>query len=165
MIITDEKILHATNENVSIEEGKEIIAQLEENLDTDKGVGLAAPQIGINKRVAIVRLDNENINLINPRIIHSYGLVLSREEGCLSIPDTYVDVYRFREIVVVDDLHPNGFIASGEISIVLQHEIDHLYSILMTDRAANKKLRRNDPCPCGRKENGKPVKVKKCHGK
>lgn len=162
MIITDEKILRAPNEDVDLEEGMKIIRQLEKELID--GIGLAAPQIGINKRVAIIRFE-ENIDIINPKIIDSYGIRVSKNEGCLSIPNTYIDIYRFKEIFVKDDLHPDGFVAVGDISIILQHEIDHLNGVLIIDKIINGKLGRNDPCPCGKMENGKPLKFKKCHGK
>ena len=169
MIITDIDILRNENSTVSLEDSVDIILKLEKELkdSINKGVGLAAPQIGINKKVAIIRQDNgENIDLVNPKIIESSGPFININEGCLSLPGKLVNTRRFREILIVDDLHPNGLAISGFTAVVVQHEFDHTESILITDRSIGKdKVKRNDPCPCGAKKNGQPVKFKNCHGK
>jgi peptide deformylase len=166
-ITTDLKILRSHNDDATLEEAENIIKQLDISLkkSSTRGVGLAAPQIGINKRVAIVRSQDEFIDLVNPIIIEKTIGFVNFNESCLSIPNQCVNTQRYKEIFVKDDLHPDGFVAVGDVAIILEHEIDHLYSILITDRAVGKnKLGRNDPCPCGKTENGKPVKWKKCHG-
>lgn len=170
MIITDLSILRKKNEPVMLDEANDIIDLLERELknSADPGVGLAAPQIGINKKVAIIRVKEEKyINLVNPKITEKNNPYINLEEGCLSLPGQVFNTQRYKEIVVVDDLHPNGFVAVGFIATVIQHELDHLDSILISDRSVGKnKIGRNDPCPCGKfDENGKPVKYKKCHGK
>lgn len=169
MITTDLSILRAPNEKASLEEAKKIIAALEKELSASKipGVGLAAPQIGIHKRVAIVRTEDKSVDLVNPIIMEKERLFLYKNESCLSLPGISVDTWRYCEVFIKDDLHPAGFIGEGFVSVVLQHEIDHLDSMLIMDRVAGKKkMGRNDPCPCGAlKDNGKPVKFKKCHGR
>ena len=169
MITTDLSVLRKPNEIASLEEAKDIIVALEKELAASRipGVGLAAPQIGIRKRVAIVRTEDESIDLVNPVILEGDHLFLYKEESCLSLPNISVDTWRYREVFVKDDLHKAGFIGEGFISVVLQHEIDHLNSVLITDRIADKKkIGRNDPCPCGKvKDDGKPIKFKKCHGR
>jgi len=161
MIITDINILRKPNEKVNKEEIDFLIKKLEEELSlTENGIGLAAPQIGINKTIAIIRTDSESINLINPQIIEMKDLVINKGEACLSFPNKYINTYRFREIFIIDDLHPAGFVATDFIAIALFHEIDHLNSILMIDREVKGKLGRNDLCPCG-----KNIKFKHCHGK
>jgi peptide deformylase len=165
MIITDEKILRKQNDDVLIEEGKEIIILLQNELKNHNGVGLAAPQIGINKNVAIIRYDNKKIDLINPKILElDYGFI-NKDEGCLSIPNRIFNTFRFKYIYLKDDLHPAGIVATDEEAIVFQHEVDHLNGILLIDREVGKKINRNDPCPCGKVVNGKILKFKKCHGK
>jgi len=165
MIITDISKLRMENNNVLPNEMDNIIINLEKNLGVN-GVGLAAPQIGINKKIAIVRFDNVSINLINPKIIDSSGGFINKDEGCLSFPGQRFNTLRHREIFVKDDLRPDGFVAVGFEAVVIAHEIDHLEGILIIDRAVgNNKIGRNDPCPCGKKINGKVVKFKKCHGK
>lgn len=168
MIITNLSTLRNQNINVSIEEGREIIKKLEYELSNSKvsGVGLAAPQIGINKKVAIVRSYGEKIDLINPKIIEKENGFVNFNEGCLSIPNIRVNTLRYKEIFIKTDLFPDGFVCYGNIAVIVQHETDHLESILMIDRAIGKeKIGRNDPCPCGKKINNRTIKWKKCHGK
>ena len=170
MITTDLKILRTKNTSATPEEAKEIIKFLEIELKKSNvpGVGLAAPQIGINKTVAIVRIENsqEFLDLVNPKIIDKRNPYINENEACLSLPDTKINTQRYKEIVVVDDLHPEGFVAVGFVATVILHEVDHLESVLITDRAIGKyKVGRNDACPCGRIENNKVVKFKNCHGR
>lgn len=105
------------------------------------GVGLAAIQIGIDQSFLvydIVQEDDRDLQvLINPQIIESEGQILSENEGCLSVPDLRADVKRFERILVegVDrDGNPLRIEADGMLSIVLQHEIDHLNGTLFIDR-------------------------------
>ena len=166
-IITDIKELRKPNSKIDLYESKTIIEKLEIALSNSKtpGVGLAAPQIGIHKRVAIIRSKEGNIDLVNPKIIEkNYGFTFF-EESCLSLPGKTFNTQRYREIFVKDDLHPAGFIAMGLMAVIINHEVDHLDGILSIDRVVGKKkIGRNDPCPCGKMKNGKPVKYKKCHG-
>jgi peptide deformylase len=162
-IITDENILRAHNIDALPKEALDIIKKLEFALQHSEteGVGLAAPQIGINKRVAIVRFGHERIDLVNPKIMEKEGGFVNFEEGCLSIPGKRVNTQRYKEIFVKDDLHPDGFAAVGNVAVVIQHEVDHLDGILIIDRVVGKnKIGRNDKCPCG---SGK--KYKRCHGR
>lgn len=166
-IITDIEELKKQNVPADLYESKTIIEKLEIALKNSsrKGVGLAAPQIGIHKHVAIIRLKEggveEYIDLVNPKIIEMENGITVPGEGCLSLPNTHVNTRRFEEVFIKDDLHPAGLVAYGTAAVVIQHEIDHLNQILITDRAAGKnKVGRNDPCPCG-----SGLKFKKCHGK
>ncbi len=162
MIVTNTKKLSEPSESISIEEAQEVIKKLESELELSPvpGIGLAAPQIGIHKRVVIIRT-KDKINLVNPKIKERREFTLSKGEGCLSLPGIRKDIWRYNEVLVVDDLHPNGFVATGLDAFVIQHEVDHLFGKLITDY---KKIGRNDPCPCGAMKNGKPIKFKKCHG-
>lgn len=104
-----------------------------------EGVGLAAPQVGILKRLIVVDADEEHglIKLINPEIIHSEGEQLG-PEGCLSIPGLNGDVRR-AETVTVRGLDREGneveITGSGLLARAFQHEIDHLNGVLFTDVA------------------------------
>lgn len=163
MIITDLKILRAPNEPVKPEEIEELRKKLEYELYSSKvpGVGLACPQIGINKKFAIIRIDLDNcktsMDLANPIIIERKELFINKNEGCLSLPNVNINTYRFKEILVKDDLHPACFVATELDAVVIQHEIGHLEGILITNIEAKGKLARNDLCPCGSK-----IKYKKC---
>lgn len=101
------------------------------------GVGLAAPQVGISRQIIVID-DGTNIGaLFNPRIIeHSEDLVES-PEGCLSLPGQLYLLKRFKSVTVeYQDLTGNYSTIKAEdfLSIILQHEIDHLNGILISDK-------------------------------
>ncbi|MFH1904003.1 MAG: peptide deformylase [bacterium] len=99
------------------------------------GIGLAAPQIGISKRLIVACVEERTIKLANPEIIDIRGSD-NMVEGCLSIPDITVDIKRPFE-VVVKGLNEKGknieIKAKGLLARVLQHEIDHLKGRLIID--------------------------------
>ena len=99
------------------------------------GIGLAAPQIGISKRLIVACVEERTIKLANPEIIDMRG-VGNMVEGCLSIPDITVDIKRPFE-VVVKGLNEKGenieIKVKGLLARVLQHEIDHLKGRLIID--------------------------------
>lgn len=164
MIITNnEKALRVKCDPVFLNEVDELILHLENELKNSNtnGIGLAGPQIGIHKQIAIVRLgDGNNINLVNSHIEKSYDEFIFQEEGCLSFPGLRQDTKRFNEIYVVDNLtFPHSFIATGLLSVAVQHELDHINGILLPDRAIIKIIKQppNEMCLCGSKK-----KFKKC---
>jgi len=96
MIITDEKILREPSEPVkTYAEAQEIIEKLEEeSASIGYGIGLSAPQIGIKKQVAIIRMDNFMCNIINPvNIILENDHFIFEGEGCLSFPGIFYRRY------------------------------------------------------------------------
>jgi peptide deformylase len=106
------------------------------------GVGLAANQVGLDRRLLVYDIQPkeekpELVALINPRIIEQEGEILSEGEGCLSVPDYRSDVKRFERILVEAydrEGNPVRIHAEGFHAIVLQHEIDHLNGVLFIDR-------------------------------
>jgi len=108
------------------------------------GVGLAAPQVGILKRVIVVDVGDGPIALINPVILEQKGNQIGAE-GCLSCPDMQGDVAR-AYYVKVKGLLPDGreVIVEAEefFARALQHEIDHLDGILFIDKATKLKVKR-----------------------
>ena len=116
---------------------------------TGNGIGLAATQVGVLKRLIIVNIGEEDdeeyepLVLFNPEILSSDGEIVA-EEGCLSIPDVTADVKR-PENIVVEGLDAHGesvhIEADGLLARVLQHEIDHLNGILFIDRISGLKRR------------------------
>lgn len=175
MIITNnEEALRIKCEEVSLDEASELIATLERELNYanrlgKSGIGLAAPQIGIAKNIAIVRLGSgANLDLINCKLEKGYDSTVFRQEGCLSFPGRVEDTTRFQEVYITNNLtYPHSFVATGLLAVVCQHEIDHLNSTLIMDRAIPKivpvkktKVGPNEPCICG---SGK--KYKKCCGR
>ena len=116
-----------------------LLDNMQETMRDAQGVGLAAPQVGVPKRVIIVDLEDELIELINPEMISSEGEQIG-EEGCLSIPGFKGNVSRYEKIVVTG-LNRHGEIieieAEGLLARVFQHEIDHLDGNLFIDIATN----------------------------
>ena len=101
-----------------------------------KGIGLAAPQVGVLSRVIVCSYDKKKLVLINPIILSGEGKVIM-EEGCLSLPDILVNVERYEKITVnAKDINGNelSFTENGMMAIVIQHELDHLDGILITDK-------------------------------
>ncbi len=110
-----------------------------ETMRANQGVGLAAPQVGVLKRVIVIDVDpgvGEPLLLANPTIISTQGSVPS-EEGCLCVPG-YREVLKRNESVTVTAQNYKGealtFNAEGLLAICFQHEIDHLDGILFVDR-------------------------------
>jgi peptide deformylase len=114
-----------------------LIDNMFDTMYAEDGVGLAAPQIGISKRIAVVDIREDNkIVLINPDIIAEEGKTI-RKEGCLSIPGEIGDVIRSKKIKV-KSLDRKGneieFEAENFEARAIQHEIDHLEGILFIDK-------------------------------
>jgi len=114
-----------------------LLEDMAETMRAAEGVGLAAPQIGVLRRVVVIDVGEGLIELINPVIVYEKGEQL-KEEGCLSIPGKSGIVKR-PEKVIVRALNRKGetFEITGEglLAIALCHEIDHLNGILFTDKA------------------------------
>ena len=115
-----------------------LYTDLFDTLQSTGGLGLSAPQIGVSQRVILYRnYTHELIILVDPKIVSRKGETTSRDEGCLSVPDFRANVRRAKVIKVVgyDRFGKKIKIkANGTEAIVLQHEIDHLDGILLTDR-------------------------------
>ncbi|MGD2044783.1 MAG: peptide deformylase [Gemmatimonadota bacterium] len=114
-----------------------------------EGIGLAAPQIGLSKRVLVIDLrredeDDQQIALINPRLVWHSDRLEKQSEGCLSIPGLEEIVERPAE-VHVEGHDPHGELVSIEaddlLARALQHEIDHLDGVLFLDRVSPLKRR------------------------
>lgn len=119
---------------------KALARLLDDMVDTmyaANGIGLAGPQIGVSRRILVIDAGDGPIQMINPRIVEHKGRQ-SGTEGCLSIPAIYGEVERWKEIVV-KGLNAQGepviYEANGLLSVVFQHEIDHLDGRLFTDLA------------------------------
>lgn len=119
------------------QEVKDLVDNMKETMINGNGIGLAAPQVGVNLRVIVIRLNDGKIQeLINPIIIWYSESRLSLEEGCLSIPDHFTDVIRSIKIgIKFMDISGKyrKWKLKGMESRVVQHEIDHLDGVLMTD--------------------------------
>ena len=144
MIITEEVKLRTLCEAVkTVKEGEEIGAQLLNELsENQNGIGLAANQIGINKRVCVVNV-KEPIVLINPKIVEHSDDQFMFAEGCLSFPGKHVRTGRHTSVTVEADNHEGKLSFSADSEDIndafecacVQHEIDHLDGITMFDRS------------------------------
>jgi peptide deformylase len=177
VIITEKSKLHTICENVlSVDEGEEIgVKLLKELADNKSGVGLAANQIGINKRVCVINV-KEPIVLINPKIIETSEETFVFPEGCLSFPNKHIRTTRFVEVTIEADNHKSQLSFSANSDDVndafecacIQHEIDHLDGITMFDREwkrepikVEKKFGRNEKVTITDGTETKTIKYKK----
>jgi peptide deformylase len=116
---------------------RQLIKKMSNIMYNNKGIGLAAPQVGTLERVIIADIGEGLISMINPEILTGFGEEFM-EEGCLSLPETVVNVKR-KKSVFVRYLDKNEKEIESEIdgltARVIQHEIDHLNGVLIIDYA------------------------------
>ena len=180
MIIKDKTKLEEKCSPVSVKEGEEIgVRLLHELRQSDNGIGLAANQIGINKRVCVINV-KEPLVLINPKIVEKSKEQFVFAEGCLSFPDSKLKTMRHQDIVVEADNHEGRLSFSANSKdindafecVCIQHEIDHLDGITMVDREfkpeplirgvnAPKKIGRNEKVTITKGTESKVLKYKK----
>lgn len=128
------------------EELKQLAQDMAETMYGDNGIGLAAPQVGVSKRLIVLDITGAEYKadlrmLVNPKVTKRVGECDS-EEGCLSVPNMRTLVKRSEEVVVeAQDLEgkPVRIEADGLLAICLQHEIDHLDGVLILDRISRLK--------------------------
>ena len=114
---------------------RRLIDDMFETMDAAKGVGLAANQVGIARRVAVIDAEGQRFTMVNPVLLSAEGRSVA-EEGCLSIPEIFGDVTRPERIVLeaLDrDGQPFRLEAAGLVARAVQHEVDHLDGILFLD--------------------------------
>jgi len=183
MIIEDkEQLTQKCKPCKTIKEGEEIGVKLLEELKNSKsGIGLAANQIGIDKRVCVINV-KEPIVLINPEIIKTSTDMFAFMEGCLSFPKQAIRTMRYKQIEVKAKNHKKALkfkiptnkkskdflLTSYEVACV-QHEIDHLDGITMFDREYKQqpykrqinKIGRNDKVVIKKDKETQTIKFKK----
>jgi len=122
---------------------RKLIDNMAKLMYQNKGLGLAAPQVGILKRAIIADVGDGLVSLVNPKILWRQGKD-TMSEGCLSIPAINLEIKRSKE-VIVEGLTKEGekvqLGAVGLLARVLQHEIEHLDGILIIDRVPKKKIK------------------------
>ena len=126
---------------------QELVQALLDTMYAKNGVGMAAPQIGLNYRVFVVDVskNDEPLNpivFINPKIIKKSGAIIA-QEGCISFPEAYTDVKRYKNILVKAlDRHGRPFVLEAKdgclLARAIQHENDHLDGILFIDHCVNR---------------------------
>ena len=129
------------------DEIRELIEDMLETMYASHGIGLAATQIDVHKRIIVIDISeekNDPLCLINPELLEANGSITS-DEGCLSVPDIYESVDR-AENILVGALDRNGRVfessAEGLLAVCIQHEIDHLNGKLFVDYLSQLKRQR-----------------------
>lgn len=119
---------------------KMIIDRLFITMRVHEGIGLAAPQVNIHKRIIVIAFDNHNLTLINPVIIEKSSDIDGIVEGCLSVPNVSGYVERSKDIKIryrnLDGSY-SELKATGLLAICIQHEIDHLNGVIYINRMSN----------------------------
>jgi len=121
---------------------RQLMDDMLETMYAAPGIGLAAPQVGVLKRVIVLDIDREEVKtgplfMANPEIIEASDEDVSYEEGCLSVPEHYSDVVRPAKVKVryLDrDGARQEMECEGLLATCVQHEIDHLDGILFVDK-------------------------------
>jgi peptide deformylase len=116
---------------------REITEDMVQTMRAESGLGLAAPQVGILRRIIVVEVDGQLYQLINPEIVETQGEQFE-EEGCLSVPGLVGRVRR-PQYIRIKGLSPQGepveYEGEGLLAVAFCHECDHLDGILYTDKA------------------------------
>ncbi len=151
ILVVPDPILKARAKPVTegdLERVRDLVPRMFQTMYRAPGIGLAAPQVGVGLRFAIVDLQPDDtrapIVLINPEVVNRSEELATREEGCLSLPGQYADVTRPARVMVryMDVEGAKRQIeAEGLLAACLQHEIDHLDGILFVDHLSA--LKRN----------------------
>ncbi|HSY69984.1 MAG TPA: peptide deformylase [Edaphobacter sp.] len=141
-------VLQKPGEKVTVFDAKlkKLVDEMFESMYAAQGIGLAAPQIAISKRITVIDVSfkkdpEERIALINPEIIEREGKQVE-EEGCLSLPEIREKVTRAAKVKVkAQDVSGEWFEVEGDelLARALQHEIDHLDGVLFIDRLSRLK--------------------------
>ena len=124
---------------------RKLVKQMLQTMYSKDGIGLAAPQVGVNKQLIVIdceldKPDSPPLVLINPKITRSSSQVCSDQEGCLSIPGVFLDVIRPEAIEVSfkdENGKPRKIQAKDLLARVIQHEMDHLNGVMFVDRVEN----------------------------
>lgn len=114
-----------------------LLDDMTETMHQADGVGIAAPQVGVLRRIVVIDIGEGSIELINPVIVYESGEQV-KNEGCLSIPGISGEVKRPAKVIVrAMDRHGETFEMTGTelLAVAFCHEIDHLNGILFTDKA------------------------------
>ncbi len=140
-------VLSATSDEVEVvdDETRQLMEDMLETMYSAPGVGLAAPQVGVNRRIIVIdiRPDDKKapIMLVNPEIVEGDGKI-TYEEGCLSLPEFTAEIERMNEVTVKGTSEKGDEVtyeAEGLLAVVFQHEIDHLNGILLVDKVSRLK--------------------------
>lgn len=125
---------------------RQLAKKMLQTMYSEDGIGLAAPQVAVQKQLIVIDTDpeeatNQPLILINPKIIRASKELCTGQEGCLSIPGVYLDVIRPAAIEVTfkdENGRPQKLSATELLARVIQHEMDHLSGVVFVDRVDNR---------------------------
>ncbi|MEO1620215.1 MAG: peptide deformylase [Cyanobacteria bacterium J06632_3] len=124
---------------------RDLVRKMLQTMYSEDGIGLAAPQVGVNKQLLVIDSDPETAStpplvLVNPKITGYSQELAKGQEGCLSIPGVYLDVVRPAavEVSFKDETgRPRKIKADDLLARIIQHEMDHLNGVMFVDRVEN----------------------------
>ncbi len=127
------------------DELRQLVREMLQTMYSNDGIGLAAPQVAVNKQLIVIDIEPDNsanppLILINPTIKKLSGDICVAQEGCLSIPGVYIDVKRPEQVEITykDEYgRPQTLKAGDLLGRCIQHEMDHLNGIVFVDRVEN----------------------------
>ncbi|MBP5973098.1 MAG: peptide deformylase [Brasilonema octagenarum HA4186-MV1] len=142
-----DRVLRQATKRVSKvdEEIRQVVREMLQTMYSKDGIGLAAPQVGVNKQLIVIDCEPDNpanppLVLINPTITKVSREICMAQEGCLSIPGVYMDVKRPQVVEIsYKDEHgrPRTLKAGDLLGRCIQHEMDHLNGVVFVDRVEN----------------------------
>lgn len=127
-------------DELALPETQALMDNMIQTMHTVNGVGIAAPQVGVSKRIIVALIDEKPRVFINPEIVSMSFRKIDSEEGCLSVPGIFGIVKRARGVKVAAldrDGKRETVKTNGLSAVILQHEIDHLNGTLFIDKARN----------------------------
>jgi len=132
-----EKSFDVDLNTIATKDFQDYLDRMVKTMEVEDGIGLASPQIGLNKRVIVCKFGRKTEILLNPKIVKFYDTKIDTEEGCLSIPGVFGIVTRPKR-VILEGFNRHGRRVQHDLkkmnAVVAQHEIDHLDGILFIDK-------------------------------
>lgn len=151
ILVAPHPVLKKKAEPVTVvdDEIRTLMENMLETMYAAPGIGLAAPQVGVSKRVLVMDVsrdgeDNAPLRMANPEVISESDDIATYEEGCLSFPEQYAEVLRPAEVTIryLDENNETREMkADGLLATCVQHEIDHLDGVVFVDHISS--LKRN----------------------
>jgi len=132
-----ERSLEVSADEVTTKEFQDYLDKLIRTMHVEDGIGIASPQVGINKRIFIAHIKHQDMAFINPVITKSSEATVETEEGCLSVPGVYGHVTRPKRVTITAiDRHGRKmeFDLKNIEAVIVQHELDHLDGVLFVDK-------------------------------
>jgi len=126
---------------------KKVLSRMVETMYAAQGVGLAAPQVGVDRQMLVADSEGRLIKIVNPRILSQEGESVM-EEGCLSLPEIMLKIKRAKKILI-EGINEKGELvkvqAENLFAHILQHEIDHLQGRLIVDYISEREKKKITP--------------------